>query len=132
MTSFETASCLVYQNIQCVTVMMSKSLNFFSFANWNVSYFSVCLYVRVCVWLCPAQNPDDQLETQSSSVEMTNISSLPLTAHLSLKHPFMLQLEDDGQFFITTEYVRTTCEIILLSCFCKVTRQLMDKNLALF
>lgn len=63
--------------------------------------FNVCARVDVC----PAQNPDDQLETQSANLEMTNISSLPLTAYLSLKQPFMLQIEENGQLFVTTDYV---------------------------
>lgn len=63
----------------------------------------------MCYWCYQyyvPQSPDDQLEIQSASLEMKNISSLPLTAKLSLQEPFYLQVHDDGRDFSTTDHVR--------------------------
>jgi len=42
---------------------------------------------------------------QAETVQLKNVSSLPLTARLSLNKPFQLQFEQDGQICTTSEQV---------------------------
>ena len=49
---------------------------------------------------------------QTHTVELTNVSSLPLNAHLSLNTPFQLQFEQDGQIHTASE------QVLILFCNC--------------
>ncbi len=40
------------------------------------------------------QQPVDALVVQTEELDITNVSSLPLTAVLGLKHPFQLLMDD--------------------------------------
>ena len=48
-------------------------------------------------------------------VQLKNVSSLPLNAHLSLCKPFQLLTEHDGQVYTTSEQVLCQCHLVL--CF---------------
>jgi len=47
-------------------------------------------------------------------VQLKNVSSLPLNAHLSLNKPFQLQTEQDGQVCTASEQV--LCQRHLVLC----------------
>ena len=51
------------------------------------------------------KKPDDKLEVQTASLEMTNISSLPLNAQLSVDQPFCLKAYENDQEFDVYDYV---------------------------
>ena len=52
------------------------------------------------------QQPSDKLETVTNFLELTNVSSLPLTANLSLVQPFQLTFEKNGRLVSKSEEVR--------------------------